>query len=89
MAAKKLGHEGGFGLKKLAEDHGVSCSHKTKSLAMCNWEKPTLAPLEIAYGAQDASLGLAIAQGLRARFQPSSESLAAFLRPFVESVAVP
>jgi hypothetical protein len=37
-------------LKKLAEHHGLSCSHKTKSLTMCNWEKPTLAPLEIAYG---------------------------------------
>lgn len=88
MAAKKLGHEGGLGLKKLAEHHGISCSHKTKSLTLCNWEKPTLGPLEIAYGTQDATLGIAIAQALRARFQPASTSLDSFLQPFVESVAV-
>lgn len=86
--AKQLGHEGGLGMKKLAEHHGIVCAHKTRSLQMCNWEKPSLTPGEVAYGARDATIGVAIAEALRNRFGTPSESVSAFLEPFVEAVDI-
>ena len=55
---------------------------------MCNWEKPSLTPGEVAYGARDATIGVAIAEALRNRFGTPSESVSAFLEPFVEAVDI-
>ena len=85
--ARKLGHVGGFSLKKLAEHHDVPIAHKSKKLAMTNWEKTTLGPLEITYGAQDAKLGLTIGEAMARRFAPDAKSAAEFLAPFVQVVA--
>ena len=73
--ARRLGHEGGCGLKALALANDVSTSHKTKRLTMTNWEKPTLSPPEVRYGSQDASLGVDVAEKLRRVNTRSSRSL--------------
>ena len=81
--AKKLTPDAdGFSLKKLAAIHGIILSHKTKSLTMTDWEKKTLTPQEVMYGAQDAECGLKIALAMRQKHEPSL-SLAAFIAPHV------